>query len=154
MKTTASSSSALKASRSRRLCLQDEDWVIKICAFDLMSEALKAFGIKKADVRILDTCPKVARHRAKQYGQSALGAVEHFLNGLQFIKDHDEREYAELLTVPDIDEGEALLYTAKPGTGEYLIATDDKRSLVSLANERACSMIRERLANRIVCVAQ
>ena len=102
-----------------RLCLSDNDWVVKLATFDLLSHALRRLKVKKENVRILGTCKAVVcgRRLRDKYGTSMVNAAEAFLDGAAILEDEaiDDAEFIRL-TNEKMDGGEAQLFASKfPG---------------------------------------
>ena len=57
-----------------------------------------------------------------------------------------------LLTVTDIDDGEALLYGLLAECPLYLLASGDKRAMLALSGEPSVADIREAVAGRVICL--
>lgn len=83
-----------------------------------------------------------------------VNAAEAFLDGAQILEDEaiDDAEFIRL-TNEKLDGGEAQLFASK-FTGTSIIATDDKRAMMRLADTRSLSDIHARHIGRVVCVEQ
>jgi hypothetical protein len=129
-----------------RLCLSDNDWVVKLAAFDLLSHALKRLKVKKENVRVLGTCRAVVcgKRLREKYGTSMVNAAEAFLDGVQILEDEaiDDAEFIRL-TNERMDGGEAQLF-ASEFPGICIIATDDKRAMMKLAEAPGLSDNRQK----------
>ena len=140
------------------IVLADNDILIKLCALDLLDEALSWFGIDRKSVRVLDSAePYVRKHAVRletRYGSEAIRRLREFLHTATPTRCGPLDEVDLLRDVVNIEAGEAILIGA---TGEYpdvIFLTDDKRCLIALHESAACRKIAERLEGRAYCLAQ
>ena len=140
------------------LCLADNDIILKLVACDLLDEALVALNVAESDVRVLATLKFRLRRPGTQwlnkYGQPVIDRALAFVKRIETIAEVDVNEQARLITVREIDEGEATLFAASNKLTEYFIATGDKRCLVALASAENCKQTVNRLRNKVICLEQ
>lgn len=141
------------------ILLLDTDALIKLCAAELLEDALDQAGIESSDVRILaEAHAKVIRRGAagliEQYGSPAHDRMVAFVRASQEAPVGSLSEFALLKPIRGIDAGEAALTSATHGLREFIILTADKKFIRALGGATGLTDIRQRLEGRVFCLEQ
>jgi hypothetical protein len=137
------------------LCFSDNDVILKLAAFDLLSDFLPAVGVTMASVRVLPTAKYVLTPLAKQHGGAVAKRVAGFLGAAGVIDWELPADEVRLFEdTLGIDPGEAILFAATAKQRTFVLTTGDKVSLAALAGSPECEKITKRLAGRVVCLEQ
>jgi len=145
------------------ICLADNDIILKLASCDLLTEALVAFDAKTTSVFVLNSAihkllsPKRPGKGKVKPGEPEYARLEAFFASVRVIDTTPSPdEQLAFNDVLGIDAGEAILFSASATYSDCLLATSDKRSLVSLsgAGGEVCQRVRERLAGRVICFEQ
>lgn len=139
-------------------CYLDNDALHKLAALGLVDEALAAIGAD--ELRVLATAKfkfMVAKNPDK--GRAKFGGVvwERLRAVLEVtggVGPTDAKDLDVLTDVLDIDEGEAVLFSAAARLPESVLVTGDKRSLQALAGAPSCEEIVRALSGRVLCLEQ
>lgn len=137
----------------------DNDALLKLCAYDLIDEALTAFQVTYDDVYILPTAkysllPPNSRLKRCKDEATAL-RLESILSQVKTIDDveADSELLDTLLGFPGIDAGEALLIAYTCRQDGAILLTGDKRAVAALSSTDELRDIACILAERI-CVLE
>ena len=140
------------------LVLTDNDVVQKLARCDLYQEFLRAFGVSFDDIQILPTARYVLTSTKfqKRLDAASVTRLNAFFDAVKDIAaEPNWDDLTALAEQPRIDQGEAALFSIGAATPDSLVATGDKRSLISLVEAAAtnafCVQIVTRLANRVIC---
>jgi hypothetical protein len=141
------------------IVISDNDVLLKLACCDLYAEFLSSLGVSHQDVHILNTARPVLTSNRVQKGIDApsFQRLTAFLDAVQVVAlAPDPNELLALTEQPNIDTGEAILFSVTPRMDDALLATGDKRSLQSLAgtNDAACRALCQKLAGKVVCFEQ
>lgn len=141
--------------------LTDNDIVLKLAQFDLLDEAVDALDTKLADIFVTSTARfkfKVVKEQEKgvrRWGATTHARICEFLNSVKIIDwQSSDEELLLLQSVPGIDAGEAVLFSATAKTTEFWLVTGDKRSLRAIASAPSCVKIAKRISRRVLCLEQ
>lgn len=143
---------------SKTIFLIDNDIILKLAHYDLINDVIKAYKLSKEAFRILDTAEFYFRkneklknkysgvEQARAFAENAKTIeIEHYHNG----------EIKQLSKINNIDVGEKILFLASAYYPEFYVVTGDKRSLISLAeNKNTCKITYKRLKHRCICFEQ
>ena len=141
---------------SRLIILADTDIILKLCACNLIEEAIMSLGALPAMTRVLPTARfKIARSNKliPRYTRAGVTRALAFVRTCASVEPgaHLADRMAGLLR-PGIDEGEALLMASAADFPDSLLATGDKKSLLTLCeNPMENREIRSLLAGRVIC---
>ncbi|HTU91409.1 MAG TPA: hypothetical protein VMF69_15110 [Gemmataceae bacterium] len=145
------------------ICLTDNDIILKLAYCDLLSEAITAWGITLSDVFVLNSAVHVLL-RPQKPGKGKVKPSEPEYERLRAFFDvvrlidiaPPVDEQLAFNDVMGIDPGEAILFSAMGVYADCILATSDKRSLISLcrAGGEVCGRVRNRLKGRVVCFEQ
>jgi hypothetical protein len=141
------------------IVISDNDVLRKLACCDLFEEFLQAFGVSHNEVYILNTARPVlgSKRGKKRIDEAIFQRLTVFLDSVQIISTvPDPDEQVALTEQPNIDTGEAVLFSVTPTMADSLLATGDKRSLQSLAeaNDAVCRGLCQKLAGKVVCFEQ
>jgi hypothetical protein len=141
------------------IVVADNDVLKKLACCDLYDEFLQAFDVSPGEVSILNTAKPVltAKRHRKQLDDASFHRLSAFLDAVNTITiAPDPAELLALTEQPNIDAGEAVLFSVTHQIKSSLMATGDKRSLGSLANadDKVCRRLCKRLAGKVVCFEQ
>lgn len=124
------------------ILLSDNDIIGKLAACDLLDQALEVLAATRQEVFVLGTARYVLgvggtkRKRSRRFDEATLERISAFLDSVQLLPDDPSlEELARLNNVPGIDPGEAILYASTASFQDFLLATDDRRSLRALVAE-------------------
>ena len=139
--------------------LWDTDILLKLSALDLVQETLQLLQLSEQDVYLLPSLPyrlrKPGRQLVSRYGREGIQRAQQFVQRAGLVGfPYDESELDLLSGIPDIDEGEALLYASTYALQEFWLLTGDKRSLTALAASPNCQPIAARLSGKVICLEQ
>jgi hypothetical protein len=117
---------------------------------------IDCLGFKRSNVRRLAALPKqLERGRAfRRFDQSfrdkALACCEKFPALLD--RPASSAHWEALLSVDQIDAGEALLFAKLAEGNASLLATGDQRSLIALGNADQLRLFRNEIRGRVICL--
>ncbi|MGC4005757.1 MAG: hypothetical protein QM811_22610 [Pirellulales bacterium] len=137
----------------------DNDIICKLCACNIVAEAMGALGVEWGDIRILSTAKyslRVASRRETgivQFGASHPRICD-FVSRCADIQYRRGADIGILSGIHNIDDGEAILFSAANQQSEVTLITGDKRSIRALANSPRCAAIARNLEKRVVCFEQ
>ncbi|NEP61975.1 MAG: hypothetical protein F6K31_34355 [Symploca sp. SIO2G7] len=134
----------------------DNDIIIKLSAYNLFWETMKAWGIDDPEIRVLPTASRfISRDWSiqAQYDDRTRNQAIQIVNKCANLANPGNPEYFTLQGVEGIDVGEALLISATSIESDAYIATADKRCLRALANSGMTATL-GRLQHRIICLEQ
>jgi hypothetical protein len=126
-------------------CYLDNDALHKLAALGLVDEALAAIGAD--ELRVLATARfrfMVAKNPDKgraKFGDVVWERLRAVLEVTGGVGPTDAKDLDVLTDVLDIDEGEAVLFSAAARLPESVLVTGDKRSLQALAGASSCEEI-------------
>lgn len=139
------------------ICYCDTDILLKLTAFGLLEEALRALGV--TDNTMVYVTPEAAAkcrsslRRHSDFRREILDRTLQFISRVRTIQDvgdPDERE--QLRFVDGIDVGERALFLATRNKPEFILLTGDKTALRTLTNEFLNTPLHDRHRNRVVCL--
>lgn len=137
----------------------DNDALLKLCAYDLIDEALAALRATYDDIYVLPTAkysllPTNSRLKRCKDEATAL-RLEHVLSQINTIDDTlvDTNLLDTLIGFPGIDPGEALLIAYACQQDGAILLTGDKRAIASLASADELKPVADLVAGRI-CVME
>lgn len=143
------------------MLLVDNDIVLKLCALDLMREALDCLKVGGDQVRVLDTAIHKVRSDStraskkeafiKRYGDAGITRTLTFLGGSTQVSNYDQRISDRLAEVTNVDPGEAILIAATSATDGARLLTGDKRCLAAFSTAPQCADIVRTLKGRVLC---
>jgi hypothetical protein len=141
------------------ILISDNDVLRKLACCDLYAEFLSSFGVSHQDVHILNTARPVLTSNRVQKGIDApsFQRLTAFLDAVQVVAmAPDPNELLSLTEQPNIDTGEAILFSVTPRMDDALLATGDKRSLQSLAkaSDKSCRGLCRKLLGKVICFEQ
>ncbi len=135
----------------------DNDIIIKLSAYNLFWDAMKAWSVTDQSIRVLPTASGYIRRAPNiqaQYNQETCTRARQVTDKSdQASVSPTSLEYQQLLGITGIDQGEAVLISATEGESEFFIVTADKRCLRALANSGMTATL-ARLQHRIICLEQ
>ena len=146
--------------RPRVIFLKDNDFLIKLAAWNLLDEAMGILRAKTDGVRVLDTLrTQLEEPRPDwqaQYGDAVLQKVLRFVSKVAVVDDlpFDEGELLMIGLVPKIDAGEALLFAVTKDLPTYRIVTGDKQCLYVLHGATTCKPVMDRVRGNILHLEQ
>lgn len=138
------------------LLLIDNDAILKLGRYDLLSKLSAVIGSDLTDVRTLPTAKYTllpAANRLKRCKDPAsANRVEAFLATSTPLEEGaaDAEVLDQLNESPGIDSGEALLIAAAAANSDAVIITGDKRALLALCSDSALGPIAATLSGRII----
>lgn len=133
----------------------DNDAILKLSAYNLFWDAMKALGAKDDDIRVLPTASSFfsANRLKEQYSAQTLQQATRIAQQRTKAMSHNSAAYATLLSVDGIDPGEATLVAAALSETDFYLVTADKRFLKAISSS-GLSPILNHLNNRIICLEQ
>lgn len=140
--------------------LQDNDFLLKLGAWNLLEPAMQVLRALPNNVRILDTLAAQLQEPRPdwqtQYGDAVIKRVLNFVGKVPPIGNmpYDIAELVTLNRVPKIDVGEALLFAVTANLPAYRVVTGDKQCLYALHNAPACAPIATRLRGNVLHLEQ
>lgn len=141
----------------------DNDAILKLSESKAIHASLKILRTGPAEARVLSTSPAVLRRMLQkvEQGIETRFSVDGVTRALEFVQATEKLtqgpdlvEYEELLSIPKIDPGEALLFEGTRGLREFVVVTGDKRALRALAESAAHLEVYDRLRGNVVCFEQ
>ena len=143
--------------------LTDNDVILKFAAWNLLPEAVAALEATPSDVCVLPTLiTQLQKNKAawvNRYGAATLARALHFVQSVTVLNavGTGSGELAELVLlneVDDLDEGEAILFTATRNRPGFRVITGDKRCLPALHGAETCRHIETRVRGNVVHLEQ
>jgi len=136
--------------------LVDSDIFVLLAGARLLDRALALLGFSRDSSRRLPALPhmlargrKFAQLMNPQTRKLALGACE----TVPEIADRPGDEvFQQLLDVPDIDAGEAVLYGLLAEQPACVLASADKRAMQAVGSQPELTGVRQRVAGRVICL--
>lgn len=136
--------------------LIDSDAFLLLAGTGLLDRALQLLNFDKSRVFRLPPLPHMIgrsasikkRYRADARLAAQLACTE--IKGVAARPDDDLLQ--QLIAVPEIDEGEALLYGLLAERPTCLLASGDKRAMVALGTRPEVASIRQMVASRVICL--
>ena len=137
----------------------DNDLLLKLETWNLREEALSLLNARESDICILDTYRMQLRNGKRKwvtnYGQETMTRALRFAERVQVVGDaFSPTELARLVSVVDLDDGEAVLFAATANVATFRVATGDKRCLYALHRATDCWDIAERLRGNVLHLEQ
>ncbi len=114
----------------------DNDIIIKLSAYNLFWDAMKAWGIPDPSIQVLPTASRfISRDWSikDQYDERTRTEACRIVDKCEKLVNPNAPEYLSLQTIEGIDPGEALLISATATEEAFYIVTADKRCLRALA---------------------
>jgi hypothetical protein len=134
-------------------CLMDNDVILKLAQCDLLQEALAGIGITHEELGVLQS----ARYKLgkKKVSGEQVSRILDFINSVTEINEPVSEEHLALFAyTPEIDPGEAILFSVAAGSDVIILTTGDKRSLCALAKLDGAESLIDQLAGRVLCLEQ
>lgn len=134
----------------------DNDIIIKLSAYNLFWDAMKAWGIPDPSIQVLPTASRfISRDWSikDQYDERTRTEACRIVDKCEKLVNPNAPEYLSLQTIEGIDPGEALLISATAAEEAFYIVTADKRCLRALATSGMTATL-GRLEYRIICLEQ
>lgn len=141
---------------SERVLLIDSDIFVLLSAAGVLDVLINCLGFSRSNVRRLAALPKqLERGRAfRRYDQAfrdkALACCEEF--PAMVDRPTSDAHLEALISVDQIDEGEAILFAKLAECNASLLATGDQRSLIALGNADQLSLFRDKIRGRVICL--
>ena len=139
------------------VCFLDNDIILKLAAYDLFAEVIAAFDLTWQDLRVLNTAiySMQAKNKAKYYSPEGIQRAISIVEKCQTVQTQTTDEFQLLLSIDQIDTGEASLIAATATTeSAFWLMTGDKRCLKALASDESIASIHQRLVGRTICLEQ
>ena len=136
--------------------LIDNDALLKFSRYGLLETALQVFSCDISHVCVLHTAKYVllpAKNRLLRCGDPVVAdCLDTFLacSTQLAVNDTNSNLIDELIAVPNIDAGEALLLAACAEDKNTFLLTGDKRCISALASNASLAHVAERVAGRLV----
>lgn len=141
--------------RPSDLLVVDSDLFVLLAGAELLEELIEALGFSHQSARRLQPLPFMLKKGplARRYSEEIRGKAEAACEKIAPLEDRPSMELFEQFNqVPEIDPGEALLFTtATEGDGNRIV-TGDLRACRALAAAKHLGPIRDRLTGRVVCL--
>jgi hypothetical protein len=119
-----------------------------------MGDALQSLDLEQKNVFVLASSPYKLEALIKPFGDLAVSRLESFFSVVQFLPDGPSAHQIQFQDTQRIDFGEAMLFSATMTLDDFVLVTDDKRSLRALVAETGCANLIQRMNGRVFCVAQ
>lgn len=136
----------------------DNDVLEKLASWQLLDEGVRACGCSPDSVRVLPTAKfrlgLAGKKRRTKYAEEVLERIWTFLGTAQECAEEPPARRAALVDVPNLDAGEAILFTHAAEVDGALLATGDKRSIEAVASVPECAGLARDLAGRVLCLEQ
>ena len=136
--------------------LIDTSAFVLLAGAGLLARAIDLLDIASHDVRRLPALPhqlKRGQRFKKHYSEGTLSRAVILCERIASVQDvPDARTQEQLLGVPEIDDGEAILFALVAEKPFLYLASDDKRSMIALASDESVRAIRDRVAGRVMCL--
>lgn len=134
--------------------LIDNDIFILLAGSNLLIPAISILGFELTDVWRLEPLPHIVRKKKSPVlSPKVADQVIQFCNEVPVVSDEPSAIFLEQLAAgADIDAGEAVLYALLAAQPSYLLASNDKRAMRSIATLDSLQTIRSLVAGRIVCL--
>jgi hypothetical protein len=141
---------------SERILLIDSDIFVLFSAAGLLDDLVACLGFSLSDLRRLDALPhQLQRGRSfRRYDEIARTAALTRCHEVRSIEDRptSSEHWETLISVENIDEGEALLFAKLAEAAGSLLTTGDQRSLIALGNANGLNSFRDQIRGRVVCL--
>ena len=134
----------------------DNDIIIKLSAYNLFWDAMKAWGIPDPSIRVLPTASRFINRDwsiKDQYDDRTRTEACRIVDKCEKLVNPYNPEYQSLQTIEGIDPGEALLISATATEESFYIVTADKRCLRAMAASGLATTL-SRLEHRVICLEQ
>lgn len=139
---------------SERILLIDSDIFVLLSAAGLLDDLVACLGFELSDVRRLDALPhQLQRGRSFQrYDEIARTEALTRCHEVRSIEDRptSSEHWEKLISVDDIDEGEALLFAKLAEVSASLLTTGDQRSLIALGKADGLNSLRDQIRGRVL----
>jgi len=144
-----------------RVVFADNDIILKLAEYDLLSDARSLLSVKSTEVVVLDSAKHVYAGLKKklQRGESVKRSLQGLDRAIEFVEaatqitDKANIDWAEDHDNIDIPEAQLASWTVKTG-GESCLLTGDKRFLKALAQADAGEHIFRGLHSRVICLEE
>ncbi len=141
---------------SERILLIDSDVFVLLSAAGLLDPLIAYLGFEKTSVRRLAALPhQLQRGRSfRRYDQAIRDEVITRCIEIPTIEERpvSSKHWETLISVDQIDEGEALLFAKLAEGSASLLTTGDQRSLIALGNAEGLQSFRDEIRGRVVCL--
>jgi hypothetical protein len=119
-----------------------------------LDDALVSLGCTRADVYIQPDAPFSLKNQVAAYGDVVATRLVGFVDSVQIVPSPPNEVMLAFEDTDGIDFGESVLYGATMTMDDFLVVTDDKRSLRSLASAPECAEIVTKMSGKVVCFLQ
>lgn len=141
---------------NERILFIDSDIFVLLSAAGLLDQLIACLGYEKTAVRRLAALPHQLQ-RGRSFRRYDQDIRDEAVTRCSEIASIDERpvsgEYWEkLISVDQIDPGEALLFAKLAEGSASLLTTGDQRSLLALGNADGLEDFRDKIRGRVVCL--
>lgn len=133
------------------MILLDNDALLKLAAYDLIDEALRALHVEHGEVAVLPTA-KYALLPAKNRllrckDEETANRLEAFLGSCSIIPQEEiaSELLDELTDIQSLDSGEAVLFAFAATHSGAKVVTGDKRAIGALASARVAEELQGRV---------
>jgi hypothetical protein len=133
----------------------DNDAFILLSAAGLLQAAITSLGFDGKAVRLAALPFVIGRNKKlqKQYSGDALIRAKLACDEVPELSSAPGPDVLQTLAaVPDIDDGEAVLYGLLYENPGHLLLSGDKRAMIAVATTPELGDIRAKIAGRVVCV--
>lgn len=141
---------------SERILLIDSDIFVLLSAAGLLDDLVGCLGFELSGVRRLDALPhQLQRGRSfRRYDEAARSEALRRCHEVRSIEDRptSSEHWEKLISVDDIDEGEAFLFAKLAEASASLLTTGDQRSLIALGKAEGLNSFRDQIRGRVVCL--
>ncbi|NQT20744.1 MAG: hypothetical protein HQ592_13635 [Planctomycetes bacterium] len=139
-----------------RLLLIDSDIFILLAASGVLERVASLLGFELKNVRRLHPLKRQLTRGGrflKRYSQEIREAVLDYCDKITPLTDRpdDPEVVPKLVSVDDIDYGEALLYGLVAEQPSFLLASGDKRAMIALAKAPELCDVSKAVSGRIIC---
>lgn len=134
------------------LLFTDNDILLKLASCNLLDCFIDELSLSHHEVFLAPNAKFSLQSQLnkKLSSQEAKDSLSKFLMKVSYIEDPvDDRLIADLISVPNIDSGEAILFAKLISTQTSFLATGDKRSLKAILSENSLEKFRASFLNRV-----
>lgn len=139
------------------ILLLDSDIFVLLAGAGLLEEFILEAGFEVDQARRLDPLPRMLQggRLARTYSLALRQRAEAWCNRIRPVAQVPHSAYRvlqDLVTVPGIDPGEALLFAMAIATDQARVATGDKRACQMLALATGLADARGQLRGKVICL--
>ncbi|MBX3732241.1 MAG: hypothetical protein KF791_06565 [Verrucomicrobiae bacterium] len=141
---------------SQRRLLIDNDAFILLAGAGYLQTGVEVLGFAFEDARRLDSLEFMLRKQAKCLLKYFAEVRNRALEQCSRVPGLNERPavtvLAQFAEVPNMDDGEALLYGLAAELPLHYLASNDKQAMVAVATDPRLTAIRAAVAGKVICV--